>query len=513
MILRRLMNGMAWLACCLCLCMYSCTEMHKNIIENMQVDKDGCELVLFEIHAADNAHVLTEDVQGVINDDTIFVNLTHTVASLRLKTEMLFAGMDLKLMCNDTEVKLDKYTTIDLSKSNSIIIYGKNGAERSYVIAVKVNNGIPVVFIDTDNDQAIDSKEVYVNGRMRVDGVEMVPSMVADMRIRGRGNSTWAMPKKPYRIKLDKKLEVAGMPAHKDWVLLANYIDPSLVKNAIGFKLSDILGMEWSSRNVNVDVYVNGAYEGNYLLCEQIKIDKNRVNIASLKDGDTDEVGITGGYLLELDVYFDEEQKFKTELRGLPVMVKDPELNAAQLNWIEGYFNEVERVLYGDDFASATNGYRNFIDTESFIKWWLVQELMSNWEPNHPKSTFMTKDRGGKLKMGPVWDFDWYIVCNSPVEGFMIKGSLWYNRLFKDRVFVEQTKMIWNEKKETLKDELTAFLTHKRSELAISGRLNDERWPKENHTEDVKSHGESIEGIINYFEGRIAWMDGAINSL
>ena len=126
-------------------------------------------------------------------------------------------------------------------------------------------------------------------------------------------------------------------------------------------------------------------------------------------------MGITGGYLLELDVYFDEEQKFKTELRGLPVMVKDPELNAAQLNWIEGYFNEVERVLYGDDFASATNGYRNFIDTESFIKWWLVQELMSNWEPNHPKSTFMTKDRGGKLKMGPLWDFDWYIVCNSQI--------------------------------------------------------------------------------------------------
>ena len=248
------MNGMAWLACCLCLCMYSCTEMRKNIIENMQVDKDGCELVLFEIRAADNAHVLTEDVQGVISDDTIFVNLTHTVASLRLKPEMLFAGMDLKLMCYDTEVKLDKYTTIDLSKSNSIIIYGKNGAERSYVIAVKVNNGIPVVFIDTDNDQAIDSKEVYVNGRMRVDGVEMVPSMVADMRIRGRGNSTWAMPKKPYRIKLDKKLEVAGMPAHKDWVLLANYIDPSPAKNAIGFKLADLLGLEWMLRHVNVDV-------------------------------------------------------------------------------------------------------------------------------------------------------------------------------------------------------------------------------------------------------------------
>ena len=161
---------------------------------------------------------------------------------------------------------------------------------------------------------------------------------------------------------------MAGFPAHKDWVLLANYIDPTLLKNSTAFKIASALEMEWISRNTHVDVYLNNIYQGNYLLCEQIKIDDNRVNITGLKESDIDEYNISGGYLLELDTSYDEEQKFRTKKKKLPVIINEPELNQQQLTWIESYFNNLENILYSSYYSDPLIGYSNYLDVESFIK-------------------------------------------------------------------------------------------------------------------------------------------------
>jgi len=155
-----------------------------------------------------------------------------------------------------------------------------------------------------------------------------------------------------------------------------------------------------------VEVVLNGTHLGNYYLCEQIKVDKNRVNVAELKETDTEEPAISGGYLVELDTYYDEINKFRSIHKNLPVNFKEPDedvLNSQQMDWFKDYFNQVEDILYG----SGEGSYQDYIDVNSFIDWWLVYELALNGEPNHPKSSYMYKDRNEKLKAGPVWDFDW----------------------------------------------------------------------------------------------------------
>ena len=251
-------------------------------------------------------------------------------------------------------------------------------------------------------------------------------------------------------------------------------------------------------------------FRSKYRLCEQIKIDENRVNIAKLKNDDVSEDKITGGYLLEMDTHFDEEQKFKSAIRQLPVMIKDPELNDRQFDWIQSHFNTTERVIYSDDYLNAETGYRNYIDTESFIKWWLLYELMTNDEPGHPKSCYMYKDRNDKFKMGPIWDFDWYTVCGT-TEGWSNSKHLWYDRLFQDSEYVSQTKSIWNRYKADLQNEIQIYLSVKEQELGLSAALNHKLWPRVNEKPD--SFEVAIEKLKTHFQQRIQWMDQAINSL
>lgn len=463
----------------------------------------------FTIKASENNDVLTEDLNAEVSENIITLPFNYTPKSLRLLPS-IESSADEVLFCINNETISDLTQAIDFSKNVECLLRNKTGKFNKYTIKTKSDNGIPVMYIHTKGSVPIDSKDIYVDGNIRFDGIGAVPSLEASTKIKGRGNSTWGFPKKPYRIKFDDKQELAGFPAHKDWVLLANYIDPSLIKNSVAFKISSLLEMEWSNRNISVDLYLNGEYYGNYLLCEQIKIGKNRINIAELKDNDIDGENITGGYLLELDTYFDEEQKFRSEVRNLPVMIKDPELNDAQFSWIKNHFNNVEKVLYSYDFLDPENGYKKYIDNESFIKWWLVYELMGNSEPTSPKSSYMLKERNGKFKMCSVWDFDWYSVCVNP-ERLDNIYAIWYNRLFMDPDFVSHTKEIWNKNKDMLNKEIIEFIKQKEKSLILSAEKNRELWPNEIDNPD---RFDIATGKMKlYFEKRIKWMDNAINNL
>src|SRR5690554_4099078 len=376
---------------------------------------------------------------------------------------------------------------------------------------------LPTVYLTTPGGQKIDSKEKWVeNCEIRIvkgDGSEDLN--VSKASLRGRGNSTWGYPKKPFAIKLDKKEEVLDMPRHKRWVLLANWMDRTLMRNSVAFEIARKTSLAWTPRGEFVEVVLNGEHLGNYYLCEHIKVDENRVNIVELDESDTEEPTITGGYLVEMDTYFDEINKFKTSIRQMPVNIKEPDedvLNSAQMAYIQGYFNRIEALLY-DDNPPEGESYTDYMDVASFIDWWLVHELTLNGEPNHPKSSFMHKDREGKLFAGPVWDFDWGTFVPGGND-ILIKNSIWFDKLFQDADFVAEVKSRWNLLKpefETVID----FIEDEADYIRESAEVNSEMWPITIHVngDEKMSFDQAVNRLRTVYIDRINLLDRIIDKL
>lgn len=265
------------------------------------------------------------------------------------------------------------------------------------------------------------------------------------------------------------------------------------MRNAVAFEVARRLdGLAWTPRGCFVDVVMNGQLVGNYYLCEQIKIDKNRVDITEAGPQDIDEPGVTGGYIMEMDVNYDEQYKFRTAICNYPVMFKDPDEDIAdlQFEYMQNYFNRIEEILYNGD--PEADDIFDHIDMDSFIDWWLVHELTGNFEPNAPKSCYMHKDRGGKLTAGPVWDFDWG-TFTPPSTVFLTATSIWYARLFMNPSFVARVKERWTANVANL-EKLATYIDSTAGYIRESAEGNKAMWP--------------VNGDPNY-DGHLTFKDAA----
>jgi len=382
---------------------------------------------------------------------------------------------------------------------------------------------LPMLRISTDNSAPIVSRDVYLSGQMNLESnVAGAAPVVGGLQIRGRGNSTWdLMPKKPYRLKLTDKQALLGMPSSRDWVLLANYSDKTMLRNVIAMDLGSRIGMTWTPRSAFVELWLNGRYDGVYLLMENIKVAKDRVNIDELGAGDVGADGISGGYLLEVDFRQDGHTMFSA-IDHLPFVFQDPEEPAlAQEEYIRGYIDDFEAVLYSADFANPTTGYAAYIDVDSFIRWFIVNEVFRNRDANMWSSCWMYKPRGGKLHMGPLWDFD--IAAGNInydaaylTSGWWVRDAPWFSRLFQDPVFAARVRQIWNDIKA---DELAALPQSIDTHAAAlqQAQLNNfQRWPiLENYVWPNNRIPGSYAGEVDYFkswlDARIDWMDAQLN--
>jgi hypothetical protein len=382
---------------------------------------------------------------------------------------------------------------------------------------------LPVLRITTDNGAPIVSKEVYITGQMSlVSNVAGVAAVNGGLQIRGRGNSTWDIhPKKPYRLKLTDKQSLLGMPSSKDWVLLANYSDKTLLRNAAALDLGTRMGFPWTPRSAFVEVYLNDRYDGVYQLMENIKVTKDRVNIDELAAADVGADKITGGYLLEVD-FREDGHTMHSAIDNLPIVFQSPEEPVpAQEDYIKGYINEFEAVLQSGTFADPTTGYAAYIDVDSFVRWYLVNEVYRNVDANMRSSCWMYKPRGGKLFMGPLWDFDlaagnanYNAVFNT--EGWHIRTAPWFSRLFQDPAFVARVQAVWNEIKTDELPAMLAGITTGSVSLQQPQLNNFQRWPiLETYVWPnyaiPGSYGGEIAYLNDWLTARIAWMDRQIN--
>lgn len=375
--------------------------------------------------------------------------------------------------------------------------------------------GLPIVIINTPDSEPITSKEDWMEGAtMTIVNPDMSVDYQGTMSIKGRGNSTWNYPKKPYALKLDKKEKILGMKKHKRWCLLANWIDRTLMRNAVAFEISKQTELAWTPSGKFVEVILNGKHMGNYFLCEQIKIDENRVNIAELDPSDTVGESITGGYIFELDTHYDELFKFRSATKDVPWMFKDPdEINEAQFNWAQNYVNEMEDALY-DDTRFANREFKEYMNLESYVDWWLVNELSMNDEIKHPKSCYMHKDANGKMTAGPVWDFDWGTFTPGTTSSFTCM-KLYYPRLFEDSQFVALVKTRWAQFKPAIETKIPAFIDATKSQIEKSDVLNAPMWPiggsRPNGDEDM-TFDEAVARMKDAYLARLNWLDSQIQS-
>lgn len=386
---------------------------------------------------------------------------------------------------------------------------------------------IPVVRIDTKGRPILDKKN-YVDGTITISDPEGLYSDVkefkADMGIRGRGNSTWSFPKKPWKVKLDEKASLLGMPADKEWALLANYADRTLIRNIVAMKLSEICGFSWTPRMHSVEVYLNNEYQGVYTLCEHKKVSKDRVNIDIVGEGDNSGDAITGGYYLEIEEQQDETTCWWTSM-GVPMMFSDPEEPTnAQLAYVKDLFESFEQALWARNW-SETSGYPKYIDVDSFVDYYIVQELTKNIDGNLRKSSFITKERGKKMEMYHLWDFDltlgncgyfWGDVGNGP-ENFWIKIDKWYPHLFNDPAFVEKVQIRWNELLPEF-SKIPEFIDQQALYLAKAQERNFKVWSIWESVDwvyfpSLGSYQKEVEYLKDFYTERLEWLDRELNRL
>ncbi len=383
---------------------------------------------------------------------------------------------------------------------------------------------IAKVLITTENAAPVNSKDTYVNGRLQIlpDGTASTNAFDAVMKIKGRGNFTWTLEKKPYKIKLNTKASVIGLPADKEWVLLANHVDRTLFRTTLAYEFSRRLGTEYVPRARNVEVNLNGEDIGTYILTEQIKVSASRVNITEMAATDISGEALTGGYLLELDERMDETNVWRTT-RGVPYAIKEPsEATTEQVDYIKNHLQMIEDVLNSDDFADPVNGYAKYIDVDSFINLYLVHELFKNKDAANFSSIFLFKDRNGKLKMGPPWDFDLaggnsdVASINDPVGWHLRTGSPWYSRLFQDPAFEAKVRAKWNAMKTSQIDTLQTYIDDQAYRLALSQVRNFTIWPILSYaffpaSVVPGSYAGEVAQLKTWLQNRVTWMDAQFN--
>ena len=482
--------------------------IEKKITSGLFTVSNTAKLPTFEFLQSVNPTTINQNYSFVLEDKGNYNIQSALITSPELIAT--FEGNSADLYVNGVK-QVSGVTKNDFSQP---VTYTME-LDRTYSFTVSVlHSGLPIVFIETPNGKIIPNKhsDWLAGSKLTIYNSDWTVAFDGSMGIRGRGNSTWGYPKKPYAIKLDEKNEILGMPKHKRWVLLANWLDRTLLRNAASFDLASRSGLAYTPRGQFVEVFINGEHKGNYFLCEQIKVDKNRVNVDKF-----DEAVVDGGYIFELDEYYDEEFKFRSEKRNLPYMFKDPDedISDEHFKFVQDYVNNLEASLYDEERFAAVE-YSDYIDVDSFVDWWLVMELTGIWEPNHPKSSYMHKNSGGKLVMGPVWDFDWetYMPANS--GKYRIATAIYYEQLLKSPYFISRVKERWEAQKEAFRG-LPDFINEQADYIRNSEKLNyaiEDCVVTSNVNKDIElTFDQAVEKMIQGFNQKFQWLDNDISKM
>lgn len=372
--------------------------------------------------------------------------------------------------------------------------------------------------------------------------------------------------KKSYGIELwdETNKGISGsllnLPAEEDWILHGPYADKSLIRNVLAYQVSNNIG-RYAPKTQFVELEINGDFRGLYVLMEKIKRGEERVNISKLSSKTSAADSISGGYILNIDKTvgagysnqddynesnaitskYDQSGKVSknTKIHFLYDYPKPTTISEPQKAYIENYMHQFEKALSSSDFSDTKLGFRKYIDEDNFIDYFLLTELFQNFD-GYRISTYLQKERGEKLKMGPIWDFDlslgskgfchnmnqenknyWIFEYNKYCGDDMWVVPFWWPRLLQDKLFVEKLNARWkalrqNEFSEVvLIQNVDSQVNYLKNTKAVERNFN--RWKILNKriepNETKGSHDQEVNLIKNWLRQRLVWMDKQLPKL
>ena len=411
-------------------------------------------------------------------------------------------------------------------------------------------NSLPLVAIYTQNVEVPDEPKIRATLKISDRGVTLFEGPIG---IETRGQSSqYFYPKKQYGFEtrstedfeLDVDVSLLGLPAEEDWILQAPYGDKSLMRNVLTYSLSEDMG-RYASRTRYVNLNLNDQNDGVYVLMERLKRDVNRIDINELREVENEGSALTGGYILKIDKGTDinattafASKYTSSEQSVIHFLYESPDaetITAAQKDYIQRYISDFEDALQSENFTDANEGYKAYIDVDSFVDFFILTELGNNVD-GYRLSTWLTKDRDEKLKMGPVWDFNlaygnanycaaerydvWAYRLSDRCPRDFYQVPFWWMRLMQDPAFKEAVKTRFTSLRQgVLSDASIAAKIEQYRELLDSSNnagYNFSRWPILGEWVWPnffvgQTYSEEVDYLKEWTLNRTAWLDEQIS--
>lgn len=475
--------------------------------------KSTCNLTSLKLKASDNG--LSKDVVFTLDKKSGTYSAMYLKWIAKDNPEMLipvFTTDGESVWCGDQKVVSGK-TAVAFADDFVLTVKAENGDTQEYSVSFncpQINTELPVLRLQPET--GIISRDTYVKTKLDIyrSGSDkgVWTSDDEPVEVRGRGNSTWGLPKKPYRIKFPVKFSPVGLDhaKAKSWVILAHDMDKSLLRNHLAFEISRILfnasenyhnegAVMFTPCSQFVNVYMNDDYHGVYQMSDQMEVAKGRIDIDRLKAVDgSDASKITGGYLVETNIHHDEGYPVSfNSSRGIYMdhkYPKDDDCDIAQYRYMEDFIYKAESILYSYDFKDPQYGWRKWFDEKTLADYMIVKELAGDMDGY--TSTYFYKRRGiDKIFFGPVWDVDkgWNNDKREPhgntLSQLMIYGGFymppyinpdWFHRFWQDEEFRKFVGTRWAQKREALVSKVLSELDSMPKSMSKAIRANFSVW-------------------------------------
>lgn len=351
-----------------------------------------------------------------------------------------------------------------------------------------------------------------------------------------QGFTAVTYPKKNYDFDLidnfGNKIDnvLLGMPAENDWILKAEYADPSLLKNSIAYEFARRMG-NYAPQTKSCEIILDGVYIGYYNLTEVVKRSKQRVNIAKLKNDDISGNNLTGGYIIEMNLNEDDGDwnsiypPINNSTSRFPVQFKyvypnSDEILQVQGSYIHAYVDSFEYALNGEKYLDPKKGYRSFIDVATFIDYLLVNEFTVNYD-SYARSVYMYKDKitnGGKLKIGPPWDYDEAFHYNEPklTEGWVWQIThsywpypFWWSKMWTDPNYKKELAIRWKSLRENMlsTNSFMSYIDSISNNFAQAAERNFTIW---DNVLFGLPYSSQIDSLKSFLQRRLKWMDNEL---
>lgn len=493
----------------------------QNDIDNTQgqidqalQDINKVTLAYFEFLHADNPYQLVEDVKCEIAGDSVVCWVPNIMPNKVLIPQFSYQGKSLTIGGKAVESGV---TSIDFGKPQKLTVTS-DLLSKDYTVYVYSYTGLPMVWLTTNNREDISVSDLVYEAKLKI--VENARTrgagdvIEANARLKAIGPLSWVsskldgssqMGKNNYRFTINAAYSVLDDPMNTTWELLSNAKDATMLHTQTGFHLGKISNLHFTPHFHFADLMLNERYFGTYLLGESIDYTNNRTGVES------------NGFIVKIDAS-NGRTYFKTDNLEQPVTIVSPTVFSGDEDYqfISNYVRSAESALFGSNFTDASEGWQRYLDMDSFVDWYLINEIAKNLDGDFGAECYMNMKRDGKLRMGPLWKMERsFGYGDSSTSDFVIKNVKWYNRLFQDPAFVAKVKerftYFYNHKNDILK-EIDADVSYLRNAIPE----NNNKWEvfSGSSADDVrKKYQKEVTTMKSWIEKRMDWLNDEISKL